>query len=202
MQARLLLSLLVAVPLIAQETAQPAPDAKKDEVTQTAQETNQATAVPASIGIEPWQLTFIPDTMQVEFSLIKAGKTVDKTAWAALKKMTTELEKLLKNKKFEEAALVFDRINSSKPEGVTSIITVDTSVRGACVQARVCYSSAKEQQPVKRDYSCTMCEITRANTTPEVWKEITKIALETVKANQELSYDQAKQLAFTIAAKS
>ena len=206
MQTKLLLSLLVAAPLFAQEAAQE-PAAKKDETPQALVSKTQV-ATPeitkqAPTTVEPWSLAFIPTTISIEFGLIKENKSVDKTAWKNLKKMTGELATLINDKKLEQAALLFDTINSNKPEDVKSIITIKTSVRGERLTAHVCYTPINTHvTKINSSYFTTICEINSTNIEPEVWKEITTLVLETVKANQELSYEQTKQLTLTIAAKS
>ena len=206
MQTKLLLSLLIAAPLFAQEATQE-PVAKKDETPQTLVSATQTTPTEVTkkveTGVEPWNLAFIPTTISIEFGLTKENKTVDKTTWKNLKKMASELATLIKDKKLEQAALLFDTINASNPEGVKNVITVKTSVRGERLEAQVCYTPINAQaKRIGYSYFTTICEINSATTSPEVWKEITALVLETVKANQELSYEQTKQLALTIAAKS
>ncbi len=198
MQTKLFLSLLIAAPLLAQEATQE-PVARKDETQTTPTEVTKK----VEAGVEPWNLAFIPTTVNIEFGLIKENKDVDKTAWKNLKKMASELATLIKDKKLEQAALLFDTINTSKPEGVKNVITIKTSVRGERLEAQVCYTPINAQaKKIGYSYFTSICEINRTNTSPEAWKEITTLVLETVKANQELSYEQTKQLALTIATKS
>lgn len=182
------------MPLLAEEAVPQAPAPKTDA---PAQEAVQQAPV-----FEPWRIALVPATVAIEYRLIKETKTIDKAAWKNSKKLLSDLEKLLTKKQFEQAAALFDQLNTSKPEGVKGVIVVNAYAADKYMQAQLSYESTKVVGAVGGFGSQTICEINREQVTPETWKEITATVFGLIKSNQELSYEQAKQLVLSLAAKS
>jgi len=190
------------MPLLAEDAVPQVPAPKIDAPTQQiAAAPAQETVQPAPL-FEPWRIALVPATVVIEYRLIKETKTIDKAAWKNSKKLLSDLEKLLTKKQFEQAAALFDQINTSKPEGIKSVIVVNAYAADKYMQAQLSYESTKVVGATGGFGSQTICEINREQVTPETWKEITATVFDLIKSNQELSYEQAKQLVLSLAAKS
>lgn len=202
MKSNLLLPLIMVMPLLAEDAVPQVPAPKIDAPTQQiAAAPAQETVQPAPL-FEPWRIALVPATVVIEYRLIKETKTIDKAAWKNSKKLLSDLEKLLTKKQFEQAAALFDQINTSKPEGIKSVIVVNAYAADKYMQAQLSYESTKVVGATGGFGSQTICEINREQVTPETWKEITATVFDLIKSNQELSYEQAKQLVLSLAAKS
>lgn len=178
MQSKLFLCSLLLTPLFAQE----APAAVNQSETQP------------TVG-------FNVTTVSVEFRLIKETDSLDKTVWHDLKKSVRECGQLIKNKQYEQAGALLDMIKNNKPVGVAASFVVGASTDSALVHAQINYSTAVARAAFGQ-CKCTVCEINKSEIAPESWQAVLDIVFSAMRSNQELSYDQAKQLAFLIMSKA
>jgi hypothetical protein len=190
MQSKLFLCSLLLTPLFAQE----APAAVNPSETQKTDQTANQSEVQQNVG-------FNITTINVEFRLIKENDSIDKTVWHDLKKSVRECGQLIKNKQYEQAGALLDSIENTKPAGVAALFVVGASTDSTLVHAQINYSTAVARAAFGQ-CKCTVCEINKTAVTKEAWQAALDLALSAMRSNQELSYDQAKQLAFLIISKA
>jgi hypothetical protein len=202
MNSKALLSLMVIAPLLAEDAAQPVPAKKSEEIQQVAPAPAAQEAAQPVVTFEPWRIALVPATITIEYRLIKETKTIDKTAWKNCKKLLSDLEKLFRKKQFDQAGTLLDQINATKPEGVKGIIVLNAYAADKFMQAQMSYESTKIKGAGEGYGSQTIWQLNREEVKPETWREVTATVFDLIKTNQELPYDQAKQVVLSLVAKS
>lgn len=194
MQSKLLFLLFACAPAFAQEAPAVAnqTEAPKSETSKTDQVVNQKE--------QPATVAFNATKLCVEFHLIKEIESVDKTVWQNLKKSVRECAQLIKDKQFEQAGAALDAIKNSKPEGVVTSFVVSADTDNTLIHAQINYATAITRA-IRGQCKCVLCEVNKTTVSPETWKSALDVVFGAMRSNQELSYDQAKQLAFVIISK-
>lgn len=206
MQTKLFLSLLVIVPLCAQEVDQQIITSTADvqktetEIAKTAENTVSEVTKDSDQSAMPWTLTIEPARMDIMFCLTAKTEDVfaDESVRNTLRTLLDDCRANIEKKDYEHAAQLLDQINASNPEFIKSAVIVGAHASGGLAFADVSYHSS----PLGTfGMSGLLCSIDRSKVSAQAWKEITAMTLDTIRTNQELSYEQSKQLVFALITK-
>lgn len=202
MQSKVIVLLLLSAPMLAQDADTPATPVTSEPTAQV----NPATPAACEPVAQPVAQSepdknMNPTCISVEFKLAKKDASVDKETWKKFKKMLIDCHKLAKDKQFEQAMALFDQLATTKPAGIMGNITINANqqISRAAEQAGVASPAEKK---VKGTYTKVMCEIYKTDVSEEVWNEISTLAFEVIRPQQEVTYEKAKHVAFAIIAKS
>lgn len=206
MQTKLFLSLLVIAPLCAQEVDQQIITSNVDtqktetEIAKTTENIVSEVTKDADQSAMPWTLTIEPARVNIMFCLTAKAEDAfaDESVRNTLKTLLDDCRVNIEKKDYEHAAQLLDQINSSKPEVAKGTVIIGAHASGGLAFADVNYQSSQLENV---GMSGLLCSIDRSKVSAQAWKEITAMVLDTIRTNQELSYEQSKQLVFALITK-
>ncbi len=193
MQMKLVLSLLLVGSLCAQA------DIQKDETENIETVVSEVTKNSSQEAV-PWALTIEPARIDILFCVTaKTGDSfLDDASRDQLRLQLDKCRDCIEKKDYEQAMNLLDQINGAHADELKSTVVIGAHAGTGLATADIsCRSSLLGNVGM----SGLLCSIDRSKVSAEAWKEITVTVLNAIGSNQELSYEQAKQLVLTLITK-